>query len=165
MLPCFRKECNVDIHLLVTRAPGQNPGSADDLLREYPGPTVTLIQKEEGLAITLELEGGVPHHIAIFPVTAQDGKAGQAIVYLKLFTPDSSFTWYILEGSPVNDEECNDFQFFGLVDGHEKELGYFYLSELESVKGSLGLPVERDLWWKPKTLTEIAPEKFKEGAS
>ena len=35
------------------------------------------------------------------PLYAQDGKGGQAVVYLKLFTPDSSFTWYITEGSPV----------------------------------------------------------------
>ena len=59
-----------------------------------------------------------------------------------------------------NGKEEIDVQFFGLVDGHEKELGYFNLSELESVRGPMGLPVERDLYWKPKTLEEIAPEKF-----
>jgi hypothetical protein len=26
----------------------------------------------------------------------------------------------------------------------------------------MGLPIERDLWWKPKTLEEIAPEMFRE---
>jgi hypothetical protein len=25
-------------------------------------------------------------------------------VYLKLFTPDSSFTWYLTEGSPIEDD-------------------------------------------------------------
>ena len=50
--------------------------------------------------------------------------------------------------------------FFGLVDGFEKELGYFSLAELEAVRGPLGLPIERDLYWKPKTLEEIAPELF-----
>ena len=84
---------------------------------------------------------------------AQENKGGKAIVYLKLFTPDSSFTWYATE---FDGEDT----FFGLVDGHEKELGYFSLSELQQVKGSLGLPIERDLWWKPKTLEEIAPELF-----
>jgi hypothetical protein len=54
-----------------------------------------------------------------------------------------------------------DFHFFGLVDGHEKELGYVALSELESVRGPMGLPVERDLHWQPKTLEEIAPEMFR----
>ena len=84
---------------------------------------------------------------------AQENKGGKAIVYLKLFTPDSSFTWYATE---FDGEDT----FFGLVAGHEKELGYFSLSELQQVKGLLGLPIERDRWWKPKTLEEIAPELF-----
>ena len=86
----------------------------------------------------------------------QDGKGGDAVVHLKLFTPSSSWTWYITEGSQQGD----DFLMFGLVDGLEKELGYVSLRELESVKGPMGLPIERDLHWKPKTLKEIAPEMF-----
>ncbi len=43
---------------------------------------------------------------------------------------------------------------------HERELGYFSLRELESVRGALGLPIERDLYWRPKTLREIAPALF-----
>ena len=95
---------------------------------------------------------------------SQDGKGGKAIVYVKFFTPSSSWTWYATEGKPVLDDSGNeiDFQFFGLVDGHEKELGYFNLSELESINGPLGLPVERDLWFRPKTLAEIAPELFEQ---
>ena len=84
---------------------------------------------------------------------SQDGKGGEAIAYVKYFTPDSSWTWY---GCEYDGKDT----FFGLVDGHEKELGYFSLSELQSLRGPLGLPVERDLWWKPKTLGEIAPELF-----
>lgn len=34
------------------------------------------------------------------------------------------------------------------------------LSELKSVRGLLGLPIERDKFWQPKTLEEIAPELF-----
>ena len=96
------------------------------------------------------------------PLYAQDGKGGKAMVYAKYFTPSSSWTWYVLEGEPVLDAAgCElDFKFFGLVDGHEKELGYFVLSELEEVRGPLGMPIERDLWFKPKTLAQIAPELF-----
>ena len=47
-----------------------------------------------------------------------------------------------------------------MVEGHEKELGYFHLSELERVRGPLGLPIERDMHWRAKTLQEIAPEMF-----
>ncbi len=87
----------------------------------------------------------------------QENKGGDAIAYVKFFFPVGSWTWHVTEGSPEGD----DFIMFGLVDGHEKELGYFSLSELQSVKGPLGLSIERDLYWQPKTLCEIAPELFK----
>jgi len=94
----------------------------------------------------------------------QDGKGGKAVAYAKCFTPDSSFSWFITEGSPVRNtvNDAVDYILFGLVDGQFKELGYFRLSELESVNGPMGLPIERDLYWKPKTLQEIAPELFKD---
>ncbi|MGD0572901.1 MAG: DUF2958 domain-containing protein [Sedimentisphaerales bacterium] len=98
------------------------------------------------------------------PLYAQDGKGSKAIVYVKFFTPSSSWTWYATEGESVLDESGKevDFRFFGLVDGHEKEFGYFVLSELEEVRGPMGFPIERDLHFKPKTFEEIAPEMFSE---
>jgi len=98
------------------------------------------------------------------PLYAQDGKGGKAVVYAKYFTPSSSWSWYITEGEPVLSESGIevDYKFFGLVFGHEKELGYVLLSELEEVRGPMGLPIERDLYFKPKTLEEIEPEMFKE---
>ncbi len=100
------------------------------------------------------------------PLYSQDGKGGKAVVHVKFFTPSSSWTWFATEGEPVLDESGKevDFKFFGLVEGHEKELGYFVLSELEEVRGPLGLPLERDLHFKPKMLEEIAPEMFREEA-
>ena len=72
------------------------------------------------------------------------------IAILKLFTPDSSWTWYATEYDP------EERMFFGLVDGLERELGYFSLDELESVRGPLGLPIERDMYWSPRPLSTIA---------
>ena len=66
----------------------------------------------------------------------------------KFFTPDSSWTWYATE---FDGEDT----FYGLVDGHEKEQGYFSLRELESIRGPFGLSVERDLYWQPTKLSEI----------
>ena len=43
----------------------------------------------------------------------------------------------------------------GLVIGLEIELGYFSLAELKSVKGPLGLPIERDLHFESKTLQDL----------
>ena len=88
------------------------------------------------------------------PIGSQDGKGGKAVAQLKLFTPSSSWTWFIVEWD--GEDIC-----FGLVEGHEKELGYFSLKELESVRGPFGLPIERDIHWQPKTIEEIAPEMFK----
>ncbi len=91
------------------------------------------------------------------PLYSQDGKGGKAIAYVKFFTPDSGFTFWASEFDGKD-------TFFGLVDGHCKEFGYFSLSELESVRGPMGLPIERDLYFHPKKLDEIAPEMFrKEG--
>jgi hypothetical protein len=66
----------------------------------------------------------------------------------KYFTPDANWTWYATEFDGKD-------TFFGLVDGLEKELGYFSLAELESVKGPFGLGVERDLWFEPTPLSEL----------
>jgi len=87
------------------------------------------------------------------PLYSQDGKGGKAIAYAKFFSPSSNWTFYVTK---FDGEDT----FFGLVEGFEKELGYFSLSELESAKGPMGLPIERDLYWQPKTLEEIAPEMF-----
>jgi len=92
------------------------------------------------------------------PLDSNESIGGQAIIHLKLFTPDSDWTWYATCGQ----QEGDDFLFFGLVDGFEKELGYLSLSELQSARGPLGLAIERDLYWKPKPLCEIAPELFHE---
>lgn len=69
------------------------------------------------------------------------------MVRVKFFHPMSNWTWYATEYDGKD-------TFFGLVDGHEKELGYFSLSELQSVKVR-GLGVERDMYFTPKPLSEI----------
>ena len=79
-----------------------------------------------------------------------DGRAPEEVkIIVKLFTPDSSWTWYATE---FDGEDT----FFGLVDGHARELGYFSLSELERVRGPMGLPVERDRHFGEHTLAEVS---------
>ncbi len=72
----------------------------------------------------------------------------EAIAYARLFIPDSDWVWYITEFDGQD-------TLFGLVIGHERELGYFSLSELEAVRGPLGLPIERDLHFTPTPLREL----------
>lgn len=76
-----------------------------------------------------------------------DGMGDDAPVIAKFFTPDSNWTWYATEFDGEN-------EFFGLVCGLEKELGYFSLEELESVHGPMGLAIERDLHFVPCTIGE-----------
>lgn len=79
------------------------------------------------------------------PFGTSEGQGLGALALVHFFTPDSSWDWYACEFD-------GDDLFFGLVSGFEMELGCFSLSELQSVRGELGLPVERDLWFEPVPL-------------
>ena len=82
------------------------------------------------------------------PLYSGEEKGLEAVAQVKFFTPDSNWTWY---ASEFDGEDI----FFGLVSGFEVELGYFSLKELQEVRGPLGLPIERDLHFEPKTLQEL----------
>ncbi len=70
------------------------------------------------------------------------------VAVVKFFTPWTNWTWYAVE---FDGEDT----FFGLVEGLETELGYFSLSELESVRGPGGLTIERDRWFEPTPVREL----------
>jgi len=86
------------------------------------------------------------------PLYSTDGKPdAERDILVKFFTPDSSFTWYVLEA----DKHGDDWEFFGWVDGGQfQEYGYFTLAQLQSVRGAYGLPVERDRNFSAK-LSEV----------
>lgn len=75
----------------------------------------------------------------------------------KFFDPIGSWTWYVLEGEK---QEDGDWLFYGLVDGMEKEWGYFRLSELESIATksrthrAIGLGIERDRYFSNESVKE-----------
>jgi hypothetical protein len=75
---------------------------------------------------------------------------------VKLFTPDGGATWLLTELDPDDPDIA-----FGLCDlglGFP-ELGSVSISELESMRGKLGLPIERDLHFTAqKTLSAYADE-------
>ena len=68
---------------------------------------------------------------------------------VKLFNPTGIGTWYLSELNPETNEA------FGLACVHEKELGYIDLNELERFRGQMGLPIERDKWFKANNLSLI----------
>ena len=80
---------------------------------------------------------------------------------VKLFTPDAGCTWLLTELDPDNPDIA-----FGLCDLGlgTPELGYVSISEIASVRGQLGLPVERDLYFSPeKTINAYADEAREKG--
>ena len=70
------------------------------------------------------------------------------MVICKFFYPDFDWTWYAIEFDGKD-------LFYGLVNGFDQELGYFRLSELLSNTGKLGLPIERDLYFRPQKLSAV----------
>ena len=97
--------------------------------------------------LTKALEAQLP------PLYANADKGNEAMVIVKFFTPDSSWTWYATEYDPA------ERVFFGLVDGFEMELGYFSLDELESLLGPLGLAIERDIYFTPSPLSSLMNQR------
>jgi len=91
--------------------------------------------------LTKEVRGKLP------PLYSQE-EVEDPMVICKFFFPDFSWTWYAIEFDGTD-------QFYGLVDGDEKELGYFSLTELMGNRGKLGLPIERDRYFIPCRLSEI----------
>ena len=95
-----------------------------------------------------------------YPLYFQDGKGSSAKILCKFFTPMANFTWYVLEGNKLPD---GDYEFFGIVDGYEREYGYFRLSELKGLKKSITIRgvrfdmslVERDMYFKSATVGEV----------
>jgi Protein of unknown function (DUF2958) len=77
---------------------------------------------------------------------------------VKLFTPDAQCTWLLTELDPDGGLA------FGLCDlgMGEPELGYVSLVEIATVRGKLGLPVERDRHFDAKQSISAYAEKARE---
>lgn len=96
--------------------------------------------------IPLELQDKIPK---LYETEEQE----DPIAYIKLFTPDSNWTWYITELS-IDKNICFGY----VVSAYDKELGYFSLEEILQLKGDLGLKVEKDLSFKETRLSAIRRE-------
>ncbi len=87
----------------------------------------------------------------LYTMDSKDPKDVKVIA--KFFPPWTSWTWYATE---FDGEDT----FFGFVRGLENELGYFSLSELQSIKGPFGLAIERDLYFGEHTLAEVMEKQL-----
>lgn len=88
--------------------------------------------------ITKEIEKKLLKH----PLYSTDNSNIKDVI-VKFFNPCGIGTWYVFEAEKNGD----DWTFFGLVDLYEKELGYFMLSDLTSIKLPYGLSIERDMYF------------------
>jgi len=100
-------------------------------------------------AIAEEPKPGQPDSTRQLTETGRS-RCRRVLAHAKLFSPYSNWTWYVTEMDPATGT-C-----FGLVDGLEREIGYFDLTELAETTVFGGVPaVERDLYWELRTLGEI----------
>ncbi len=100
------------------------------------------------MLLTKELRRKLP------PLYANDEKKPEDVqVIVKFFDPTGSWTWYATEFDGKD-------SFFGYVRGFDNELGYFSLSELESIKGRFGLGIERDRHFRKHTLKEVMDKRL-----
>lgn len=96
--------------------------------------------------LTKEIE----NKLARYPIGSQDGKGGNAKVLVKFFYPFGTGTWLVTEAEKQGD----DWLFFEFCDLGFPEWGYFYYSEIKSIKW-----MERD-YYPPKTVAEAYPDEF-----
>src|SRR3972149_2845863 len=68
--------------------------------------------------------------------------------WVKLFNPAGIGTWYLAEYDPATRTA------YGLCVLQEAELGYVSMQEMVAFRGRFGLPIERDLHWQPRPLSE-----------
>ena len=71
------------------------------------------------------------------------------IVHAKWFCPWNQWTWFATE---LDQEEGIAF---GLVVGHETELGNFSINEMQEITGPFGLYIERDSHFSPTPMSKV----------
>ncbi len=99
--------------------------------------------------IPKEIEATLP------PLYSQEN-VPDPVAVVKFFDPSGRYTFYVLEGRREPDGDLLLFGFCVSPLGPDcDELGYATLSQLEGIRGPLGLGIERDLYFKPTPLSKI----------
>lgn len=85
--------------------------------------------------------------------TNEKKSAEETIVQCKFFDPTGRWTMYVTEYDGKDTFYGYVISMFGPGDD---EWGYASLSELQSIRGRMGLGIERDLYFKPKSIADLA---------
>lgn len=107
------------------------------------------------ILLTAEIRRSLP---ALY--STEDIPTADKVIVVKFFNPYGAGTWYATEFD-------GEDSFFGYVTGlGSDEWGYFSLSEMESCPAFIFgrsrkdiQGIERDAFWKPKTLKEAAEDE------
>ncbi len=83
------------------------------------------------------------------PTLDEAYEADDPLCTVKLFDPTGSWSWFVAGYDPESRTA------FGVVHGCEKEAGDFSIAELVEFRGRMGLPIERDLHYTPKRVSEL----------
>ena len=73
---------------------------------------------------------------------------GDPVAKVKLFNPTGAASWYLAAYDPETGIA------WGAAFIHEFEIGDIYMPELVEFRGRFGLPIERDLHWSPRPLSQ-----------
>jgi hypothetical protein len=93
---------------------------------------------------------------ALLPSLYSQENVPDPVAVVKFFDPCGRYTFFVFEGQREPDGDLLLFGFCRSPLGPDcDELGYASLSQLETVRGPLGLGIERDLYFKPTPLSEI----------
>ena len=82
------------------------------------------------------------------------------LVIAKFFNPAGVGTWYATEYDPAS---RTFFGYVSLFGDWNDEWGSFSLSELQGVKGPLGLGIERDLYFEERPISQVVPKAVLNG--
>lgn len=97
--------------------------------------------------LTKQIKSKIPNLYTTETIPFED-----KIAVAKFFNPIGAGTWYVIEGA---EQENGDFLCFGVVELSKRELGYFSVKELQSIRLPFGLKIERDLSFIPEKISNL----------
>lgn len=73
----------------------------------------------------------------------------ETVCKVRLFNPTGIGTWWVASYDPDTGNA------YGVADLHERSAGLIWIPELVDYRGQFGLPIERDLYYRPQTVAEL----------
>jgi hypothetical protein len=74
------------------------------------------------------------------------------LIIARFFNPTGAGTWYATEYDP---QTRTFFGYASIFGDHNDEWGYFSLDELEAYRGTFGLGIERDLYFREQPVSQV----------